>query len=337
MGTSRSKPPVPRNASRGVPDLREVRRHLVRVASQTTGPGAALAAVAHDDPVVGVLLLRCGKQGQRRVPLGRATLELGVGAAALVVLHAGGLRDGPRRALLVVGCGSRGHDARLSRWGVMLHVSIVVMLREHTWALLSFGITCASIYPLFLTAHARRTTGASRDLSLTSSLTSHQPNNDMVGVVTPKRGRRSRAAGPRKRRNSEPRRRDRRPLGDSQDPGGDGSDTPEPPGHHWPRVRATRFDRVVVAADRPNGLLAVALASIARRAHPLRVLDRVRPAGPARHDVVELGGSGRTRPKSKRSDGSAPADKVTRKVTRRIEAAPDSSETASDLRRADRI
>lgn len=35
--------------------------------------------------------------------------------------------------------------------------------------------------------------------------------------------------------------------------------------------------------------------------------------------------------------GSAPADKVTHKVARRIEAAPDSSETASDLRRADRI
>lgn len=34
---------------------------------------------------------------------------------------------------------------------------------------------------------------------------------------------------------------------------------------------------------------------------------------------------------------SAPVDKVTHKVTRRIEAAPDSSETASDLRRADRI
>lgn len=39
--------------------------------------------------------------------------------------------------------------------GVMLHVSIVVMMREHTWALLSFAITCASLYPLFLTVHAR--------------------------------------------------------------------------------------------------------------------------------------------------------------------------------------
>lgn len=45
--------------------------------------------------------------------------------------------------------------------GLMLHVSIVIMMREHTWALLSFAITCTSLYPLFLTTHVRRTTETS--------------------------------------------------------------------------------------------------------------------------------------------------------------------------------